>query len=171
MTVIDTPRLRLRRLVLDDAAFVRELVNQDSWLRYIGDKQVHSLDDACTYINDGPIAMYARYGFGLYAVERAEDGAPIGLCGLLKRDYLADVDVGFALLDRHGGQGYALEAAAAVVEHAHRDLRLERLVAIVADGNLRSIALLDKLGLLFEQWIGVPGQAARLRLHARHWPG
>jgi [ribosomal protein S5]-alanine N-acetyltransferase len=169
VTVIATARLRLRRLVLDDASFVHTLVNQASWLAYIGDKQVHTLDDARAYITNGPMAMYARHGFGLYAVERALDGAAIGLCGLLKREHLADADIGFALLDRYAGQGYAFEAAVAVVEHAHRDLGLDRLVAIVAPANTRSIQLLEKLGLAFERLIDVPGQTAPLRLHARHW--
>ncbi len=168
MTVLATARLRLRRLVLDDAPFVLELVNQPSWLAYIGDKQVHSLDDARGYLAAGPLASYAQHGFGLYAVERAHDDAPIGLCGLLRREHLEDVDIGFALLDRYGGHGYAFEAAAAVVEHAHA-IGLDRLVAIVAPGNARSIRLLEKLGLAFERTITPPGQSAPLRLHARSW--
>lgn len=168
MTVLATARLRLRRVVLDDAPFVLELVNQPSWLAYIGDKQVHSLDDARGYLAAGPLASYAQHGFGLYAVERAHDDAPIGLCGLLRREHLEDVDIGFALLDRYRGHGYAFEAAAAVVEHAHA-IGLDRLVAIVAPGNARSIRLLEKLGLAFERTITPPGQTAPLRLHARSW--
>jgi ribosomal-protein-alanine N-acetyltransferase len=169
MTVLATARLRLRRLVLDDAPFVLELVNQPSWLAYIGDKQVHSLDDARGYLAAGPLASYAQHGFGLYAVERAHDDTPIGLCGLLRREHLEDVDIGFALLDRYGGHGYAFEAAAAVVERARHAIGLDRLVAIVAPGNARSIRLLEKLGLAFERTITPPGQTAPLRLHARSW--
>ncbi|PZQ14706.1 MAG: GNAT family N-acetyltransferase [Rhodanobacter denitrificans] len=171
MTVLATARLRLRRLVLDDAAFVLELVNQPSWLAYIGDKQVRSLEDARGYLAAGPLASYAQHGFGLYAVERASDAIAIGLCGLLRREHLDDVDIGFALLDRHGGHGYAYEAAAAVVEYARQAIGLDRLVAIVAPGNMRSIRLLEKLGLAFERTITPPGQATPLRLHARNWAG
>ncbi|HUD41850.1 MAG TPA: GNAT family N-acetyltransferase [Dokdonella sp.] len=169
MTVLATARLRLRRLVLDDAPFVHELVNQPSWLAHIGDKQVHSLDDARGYLAAGPLASYAQHGFGLYAVERSHDDAPIGLCGLLRREHLDDVDIGFALLDRYGGHGYALEAAAAVVEHARHAIGLDRLVAIVAPGNARSIRLLEKLGLAYERTITLPDRTAPLRLHARNW--
>ncbi len=171
MTVLATARLRLRRLVLDDAPFVHELVNQPSWLAYIGDRQVRSLEDARGYLTTGPLASYAQHGFGLYAVERSHDGVAIGLCGLLKREQLDDVDIGFALLDRHGGHGYAIEAAAAVVEHARHAIGLDRLVAIVAPDNARSIRLLEKLGLAFERTITLPGQTASLRLHARNWTG
>lgn len=169
MPVITTARLRLRRLVLDDAPFVHELVNQPSWLAYIGDKQVYTLDAARGYLAAGPLASYAQHGFGLYAVERSHDDVPIGLCGLLRREHLDDVDIGFALLERHGGHGYAFEAAAAVVEHARREIGLDRLVAIVAPGNGRSIRLLEKLGLAFERFIMLPGQTAPLQLHARSW--
>ena len=98
MIVIETERLILRHLTLDDAAFIHELVNDPDWLRYIGDKGVRNLDDARAYIENGPMAMYERVGFGLFRVELKSRGTPIGMCGLIKRDTLPDVDIGFAFL-------------------------------------------------------------------------
>lgn len=153
MNLIETERLALRELVPADAAFILELVNDPSWLRFIGDKGVRNLDDARAYIANGPTASYARFGFGLWLVEHKAEGAPIGLCGLLKRDALDDVDIGYALLPQYAGQGYAFEAAAATVRYATNDLQLPRLVAIVSPDNRASIKLLEKVGLRFEKTI------------------
>ncbi len=145
--VIESARLRLRRLVLDDAGFMLELVNQPEWLRHIGDRKVYTIEDARNYLRDGPLAMYQRHGFGLYAIEIRTGGAPIGICGLLKRDTLPDVDIGYALLNTHVGHGYALEAARACVELARLQFRLPRLIAITAPDNPRSAQLLTRLGM------------------------
>ncbi|MET0225207.1 MAG: GNAT family N-acetyltransferase [Dokdonella sp.] len=150
MQPIETPRLVLRELVDDDAAFILELVNDPAWLRYIGDKGVRDLDGARGYIASGPRASYARFGFGLWRVELKEGARPIGLCGLLKRDTLDDVDIGYAFLPGFNGQGYAFEAAEATSRHARDVLQLARLVAIVSPDNRASIRLLEKLGLRFE---------------------
>jgi [ribosomal protein S5]-alanine N-acetyltransferase len=144
--VLTTPRLALERLTLADAPFILTLVNDPDWLRYIGDKGVHTLDDARRYLETGPLAMYARDGFGLLRVTLLESGAPIGMCGLLRRDTLPAVDLGFAFLPRHRGQGYAREAAAAVLEHAFGTLGVDRILAIVSFGNTRSEIVLGKLG-------------------------
>jgi RimJ/RimL family protein N-acetyltransferase len=148
--VLATERLVLRRLDLDDAPFIFELVNDPDWLRHIGDKNVRSLDDARAYLVNGPIAMYAKHGFGLYAVERREDGALIGMCGLIKRDTLDDVDIGFAYLPAYRAQGYAREAAAATLAHARDALGMKRVVAIVSPANHASARLLERVGLRYE---------------------
>lgn len=134
---------------VDDAAFVFDLVNEPSWLRYIGDKGVRTLDDARGYIENGPLKMYERMGFGLYLVELKETGAPIGMCGLIKRDSLADVDIGFAFLPAYWSKGYAHESAAAVLEHGRTAIRLPRVVAITSTDNESSKKLLLKLGFEF----------------------
>ncbi len=152
MTVLETERLILRRLSADeDAAFILQLVNEPSWLRFIGDRGVKSLEDARGYILKGPTEMYRRLGFGLYLTALKRDGTPIGLCGLIKRDTLKDVDIGFAFLPAFWGQGYAYEAAAAVVAHGKRDFGLRRIVAITAVDNDASMKLLGKLGFALEQ--------------------
>ncbi|TWI07352.1 GNAT family N-acetyltransferase [Aerolutibacter ruishenii] len=150
-----TERLRLRRLTLDDAPFILDLVNQPSWLENIGDKGVRGLDDARDFLRNGPLAMYARHGFGLYCIERAADGAAMGLCGLIKRDTLDDVDIGYALLPQYWGQGYAREAAAATLEHGVRDIGLQRIVAITSPGNGSSARLLESLGFRFERMLSL----------------
>ncbi|HSN18129.1 MAG TPA: GNAT family N-acetyltransferase [Gammaproteobacteria bacterium] len=144
MTSLETPRLRLRQLVTEDAPFILELLNEPGWLRFIGDRGVHDLQAARSYIEKGPQAMYARLGFGLYCVE-TRDGMPLGMCGLLKRDSLEYVDLGFALLARHQGRGYAREAAAASLAQA-RALGMEHVAAITNPDNARSISLLESLG-------------------------
>lgn len=151
--VIETERLILRRLDANDAGFILELVNDPDWLRNIGDKNVHSLDDARRYIADGPVAMYAKHGFGLYAVERREDGALIGMCGLIKRDTLDDVDIGFAFLPAFRSRGYAREAAAATLTHGRDVLGMRRVVAIVSPHNQASAKLLEAVGLRFERML------------------
>lgn len=151
MNVIETERLILRKLTLDDAEFILELVNEPSWLKFIGDRGVRNVDDACTYMLKGPIAMYERLGFGLYLTALKDDGVPIGLCGLIKRDTLADVDLGFAFLPAFWGKGYAAESARAALELGWNRFGLKRIVAITSPRNSRSIKLLENIGFVFEK--------------------
>ncbi|MDP2859906.1 MAG: GNAT family N-acetyltransferase, partial [Bacillota bacterium] len=113
--VLETNRLALRRLSVDDAEFILELLNDPSFVRYIGDRGVRTKDDARRSIQTGPMESYERFGFGLYLVELKETGEPIGICGLLKRESLQEVDVGFALLPRFWSKGYAVESVSAVL--------------------------------------------------------
>ena len=128
--VYESPRLRMRPLVDEDAPFILELLNDPAWLRYVGDRGVRTLGDARRYIEQGPRRMYAEHGFGPYLVERKDDGASLGICGLFRRDTLPDVDVGFALAEHFRGRGYAYEAAAATLRYAREVLKLGRVVAI-----------------------------------------
>jgi RimJ/RimL family protein N-acetyltransferase len=163
--VLVTPRLRLRHVVAADAPFLLELLNEPGWLRYIGDRGVRSLDDARRYVADGPQRMYATHGLGLYLVERLADHAPLGLCGLIRRDALPDVDLGFALAERYQGQGYAYEAAAATLQYAWDRLHLPRVVAIVMPGNATSRRLLERLGMAVEGTVRLAPDAAELLLY------
>jgi len=162
VTVIETARLRLREFTPEDAAFVLRLLNEPSFLRYIGDRGVRSLDDAKRYIADGPVAGYARFGYGLMRVERKSDGATVGMCGVLKRDALPDPDIGFSFLPEHWSQGYALESARAVMRHAREILGLGRIVAITTKDNEPSMRLLEKLGFRFERMIPMGDEELRL---------
>lgn len=161
--LFETARLRFDRLTAEDDAFILELVNEPDWLRFIGDRNVHDLDAARGYIERGPCDMYARLGFGLYKVS-LQDGTPTGMCGLIKRDGLDDVDIGFAFLARHRGRGYAREAAAATLEHA-RTLGLTRLVAITAPDNTRSMQLLERLGFVYRETLRLPQYGGESRLY------
>jgi RimJ/RimL family protein N-acetyltransferase len=166
MRILETERLVLRRLTPNDAAFILELLNDPAWLRFIGDKDVRTLEDARAYIRGGPMDMYARLDFGLYLVELKDDGAPIGICGLIKRDALDDVDLGFALLSRFRSRGYAHEAASAVLPYARNSLGLTRIVAIASPNNDDSSRLLEKLGFQFERMIKLTPLGAELKLFA-----
>lgn len=165
-TIIETDRLTIRRLTLADDAFILELVNDPAWLRFIGDRHVHSLDEARTYLQNGPLAMYDRSGFGLYAVTLKGHASPIGMCGLIKREGLDDVDLGFAYLPQYRAQGYAYEAAAAVLAYGRREFGLKRIVAITSLDNERSIQLLEKLGFVFEKIIRLANDGEDLKLFA-----
>jgi len=162
--VCTTDRLVLRLLSVEDAEFILELLNEPSWLRFIGDKGVRTLDDARSYIATGPVAMYERHGFGLYVTERREDGVPMGICGLIKRDWLDDVDIGFAFLPRYWGRGYAHEAAAAVMDYGRNVLGIGRIVAITSPDNATSARLLEKLGLRFDRMIQMRDDGTEDRL-------
>lgn len=167
MTVFETERLVVSRFTLDDAAFILELQTEPDWLRFIGDRGVHDPDSARAYIQRAPLDMYARLGFGLYKVSLKADGTPVGMCGLLKRDSLPDVDIGFAFLARHRGQGYAREAAAGTLAHARKDHGLKRILAITAPDNVSSIGLLEKLGFKYEKTVqlSTDGGVSKLFVH------
>ena len=166
MTLLRTDRLILRRVTSADAPFIKALVNDPDWLRYIGDRGVRTLEDARAYVRNGPARMYETYGFGLYAVERRSDGAVMGLCGLIKRDTLPEFDLGFAFLPAHRGQGYAREAAAMVLAEARDAFGLSRVLAITSLDNERSMALLESLGFRFEQVIRLTPEDPGTRLYA-----
>ncbi|MFD2371990.1 GNAT family N-acetyltransferase [Brevibacillus sp. GCM10020057] len=164
MIVLETERLRLRYQTLDDAAFILELVNDPAWLQYIGDRGVRTLEDARAYIANGAIRSYERDGFGFYLVERKEDRTLLGMCGLVRREGLEDVDIGYAFLPAYRGRGYAHEAASAVMQYATQTLGLSRVVAITAQDNHASGRLLEKLGLRFERLIQLPNAPEWLKL-------
>lgn len=166
MIVLETPRLRLRHLTADDAPFMRGLLNEPSFIRNIGDRGVRTVADARAYVERGPIASYERHGFGLYLVELKESGVPIGICGLVKRDGLDDVDIGFALLPVYWSKGYALESAVAVRDYAAAAIGVRRIVAIVDPANAASIRLLERIGLRFERTVRLAGDDAELGLYA-----
>ncbi len=147
---IETRRLKIRWLEVGDAAFIYTLVNDPMWIRYIGDKNVSNLEDAISYIETVPLEMYQNLGFGLNHVSLREDGTAIGICGLLKRETLDDVELGFALLPEFRRRGYTFEAATAILEHGRTRLGIARIVAILAPDNVASAKLLCKLGFEFE---------------------
>jgi ribosomal-protein-alanine N-acetyltransferase len=170
MRVLETTRLSLRRLQLTDAEFIFGLVNQPAWLRFIGDKNVRNLDDARNYLRTGPLDMYQRYGFGMFMVERKDDGVAVGACGLLKRDILPEPDIGYAFLPEFWGQGYALEAAGAVLEYGHYAHELTRILAIVSPGNERSIRVLERCGMRYERMFPM-SETDEVKLFSREFSG
>lgn len=167
--VIETDRLALHKLSGqsgEDAAFIFRLLNEPSFLKNIGDRGVHNLQDAYGYLHNGPVASYQANGFGLYRVQVKADGATVGLCGLVKRATLPDADLGYALLPEHCGHGYAMEAAAAVLADARTRLRIDRILAITDPRNLASIRLLEKIGFRFENMVQLTPDDIELKLFA-----
>jgi RimJ/RimL family protein N-acetyltransferase len=153
---------------MDDAGFILELLNEPAFIKNIADRGVRNLDDARQYIENGPAVSYQRFGFGLFLVELKESGVPIGMCGLIKRDALEDVDIGYAFLQRFWSKGYAYESASAVMEYGRSVLKIKRIVAIVAPDNQASIKVLEKIGLQFEKIINLPQYGGESKLFTPH---
>ena len=164
--ITETERLILREFTPDDAPFIYRLLNTPGWLRFIGDRHVHDVEDARLYLARGPMHSYRTLGFGLWAAVLKDTETPVGMCGLLKRDFLDDADIGFALLPEFEGAGHAYEMAAAAMDHARRVLGIPRIVAIVSKNNVRSVRLLEKLGMTYERTVSYPGEDEPLLLMA-----
>jgi ribosomal-protein-alanine N-acetyltransferase len=165
MTVLKTERLVLRHILPGDAGFMLALLNEPSFVRNIGDRGVRTAEDARAYIMNGPVASYERHGFGLYLVVLRDSGELAGICGLVKRDALDDVDIGFAFLPAHWAKGYAIESATAVRDYARDTVRLKRLIAVVQPENRPSIRVLEKLGLRPERMVRLDVEGPDLVLY------
>lgn len=148
MVILQSPRLKFYLLNETDAPLMLRLLNEESFIRNIGDRNVRTLALAEQYLQDGPIRSYQQHGFGMYRLERKSDGMNIGLAGLVYRDYLGIPDIGYALLPEFSGEGYASEAAQAVFHYGKQLLKLPAIVGIVAPDNLASKKILEKLGLV-----------------------
>jgi RimJ/RimL family protein N-acetyltransferase len=163
--VCETPRLIVRRLTVDDAdaAFILRLLNEPSFLQNIGDRGVRLPDDARAYITNGAVASYEKHGFGLFHVSLKATGEAIGMCGLLRRDWLDGVDVGFAFLPEFWGKGYAYESSVGVIGWGRASLGITRVLGITKADNHGSIRVLEKLGLKFAGMVTSPeGQESKL---------
>lgn len=150
-------RLELRHMTVADAAFIRTLLNDPDYIRHIGDRGVRTQGAAARYIEEIALASYARYGFGLYLVVRRDDGAPLGMAGLVRREGFGEVEIGYALLPQFRGQGYAFEAARAALDLGRNRFGLARIIATCAPDNAESIKVLQRLGFEFERMVRLPG--------------
>lgn len=164
MTILETERLTLRKITVDDAAFMLDLLSQPSFIQFIGDRGVRTLDDAREIIEERYLTAYERLGFGIYLTLLRDTSIPIGICGLVKRNGLDDVDIGYAFLPRYWSKGYASEAALAVLAYARGTLGMKRILGITTPDNTSSIRVLEKIGLKFERMILLPGENADLNL-------
>ncbi|MEZ8286093.1 GNAT family N-acetyltransferase [Vibrio splendidus] len=165
MQAVETARLRLRMITPQDAVFIQRLYSSEDFLRYIGDKQLTDTDKAVAYIENNILKMHKEKGVCLLMVEIKESSAPIGVCGLIKRDTLAAHDIGYGFVPEVYGQGFALEAAQAIIEQARYNADIDHLVAITTSDNMRSIALLTKLGFVFERIEDVLSESVNLNLY------
>lgn len=166
---LETARLRLRRLTLDDAGLMLAIWNDPAFVRYVGDRGIRSIEAARTELEAGALKLYEDYGYGPYRIDLRPSDTPIGICGLFHRDGLDAADIGYALLPSHCGKGYACEAAAAVVEHARSDLGMQHLIAIISPDNVRSIGLIEKLGLRFERMHRMHDDDDEVCIYGLHW--
>lgn len=149
--ILETNRLSLREFDLNDSEFIINLVNAPNWLKFIGNKSIKTTEDAISYLENGPIKSYMENGFGLWLTQLKDSNVPIGMCGLINRETLENVDIGFAILPEYCGSGYGFEMANATMNYAKNSLGLEKIVAITDSSNIASINLLNKIGLYFEK--------------------
>jgi RimJ/RimL family protein N-acetyltransferase len=166
MKILETDRLILRQLSLEDAPFILELMNEPGFIQYVADRGLRTTADAAAFLSEKMLPSYSRYGFGFYRVELKNLGTPIGICGLIKRDALDEVDIGFATLERYSGTGYTFEACSAVYQYGRSVLKLPGIVGITAPDNAASQHLLEKLGLRFKGKLHVPGFPTESFLYA-----
>ena len=164
MKILETERLMLREFTADDSEFIIKLFNSPGWLQFIGDRGIKTTDAAKKYIAEKYLHSYEINGFGIYMTLIKNNNIPIGMCGLVKRETLVDVDIGFAFLQEFTGRGYAFEAASATLNYAASKLKLQRIVAITTENNLNSIKLLKKLKMKFEKKIMMAGDEEELML-------
>ena len=164
--VLETERIILRKFTIRDGEFIFRLLNSPGWLRNIGTRNISSKADAEKYITEKLMPPYLSSWFGFYVIELKQTGESAGMCGLVKREGLEDVDIGFALLPEYEGKGYAFESALAVLDYAKNELKMSRLAAVTIAENNGSIKLLEKLGLRFEKKIILPGDNEELMLFA-----
>lgn len=166
MTRYESTRLTLREIREDDASFILEVLTDPDFIANVGDRGVHDLAAARRYIAVNMLPSYRSYGFGPYLVELRASAAPLGICGLLRRDSHPDIEIGFAFVPRARGNGYALEAARATLGFARHTLGLSRIVALTAPHNRRSIQLLERLGFRHERKLRFASQGPDLLLLA-----
>lgn len=155
---LETERLSLRRLTLDDAELMLAVWNDPSFIRHVGDRGIRTIDAARVALEEGALKFYSDYGYGPFRVALIADDSPVGVCGLFRREGLDEPDIGFSVFPEYWRKGFAYEAASAVVDHAETDLQLQRLIAIVSPENDPSVALIEKLGLQFERMYRLPGE-------------
>ena len=162
--ILETDRLLLREFTLADTKFIIELVNSEGWLKFIGDRNIKTEEQALQYLKNGPLKSYEINGFGLYLVEMKSDKTAIGMCGIIKRDTLKHPDIGFAFLPEFTGTGFAFEMANATMLFAKNVLKLQTVFAITVTANKRSISLLEKIGLKFKKMIDSQNNNEQLML-------
>lgn len=166
MIELQTKRLRLRHLVLEDAPLMLAIWNDPAFVRFVGDRGIRTPDQARQALRDGPLKLYDDYGYGPFHMSlRDAEETPVGICGLFRRESLDDPDIGFSTLPEFCGQGYAYEAASAVIHYARSELGLPRITAIVSPENKASVGLIGKLGLRFEKMHRMPGDAADIAVY------
>jgi len=164
MNVISTDRLLINRITLDDAGFILKLINDKDWIKNIGDKGIRTIEETEEYIRTRFLKAYDEVGFGFYSLILKSDQQIIGIAGLVDREGIDHIDIGYGMLPEFRGKGYAFEATKAIYDYGHQELKLEKIVAIVNPDNPSSIKLLTKLGMEFEKMIRLPDEEIDIML-------
>lgn len=168
--ILETERLNLREINIGDAEFILNLLNQPSFIKNIGDRNVRTIEQSRDFIENRFRESYEKFGFGLWTVELKTNKTPVGICGFVKRDFLADADIGFAFLPEYEKKGYAFESAASAINYGKNVLNLKRVLAITSQDNENSQKLLEKLGFKFEKLIDAPNSSEKLNLFSLNQP-
>ena len=168
--LIETERLQMRRLTLDDAELMLSVWNDPAFVQYVGDRGIRTVEQAVKALEEGAMKLYEEHGFGPYRVALKTDDTAVGICGVFARAGMDEPDIGFSVLPQFVKRGYAYESALAVVDHARDDLKLPRLTAIVSPENAASVGLIEKLGLRFESMVRLPGEDEDISLYAIDFP-
>lgn len=166
MKVLETDRLVLSEATVADAPFILTLVNDAEWLTFLDNRGITTLAEAELYVLNTLCRGYLEWGFGLYLVTLKGSMVPIGVCGLLKREYLEFADIGFGFLSDYCGMGYAGESAKGVMAYGKNTLGLKTILAIVDPHHQKSIKLLHKIGLRFSRSITSPVNGSALQVYA-----
>jgi len=163
---LETERLSMRRLTLDDAGLMLAIWNDPAFVFHVGDRGIRTIAEARKNMSEGALKLYEDYGYGPYRVALKSDDTAVGSCGLFRREGLKDADIGYGFLPEFCRRGYAYESARAVLEHARADIGLARIIAIVSPDNAASIGLTEKLGLRFEKTARLPGEGKDVSLYS-----
>lgn len=163
---LETERLYMRPTHIEDARFVLELLNTPKWLQYIGDRNVHTEEDAVTYIQEKMLPQFEKKQFGNYTLIRKEDGKKVGCCGLYDREGLEGIDIGFALLPSYEGKGYGYESAATLLRYGKETHGIPYVNGITVKENIGSQKLLEKLGLKYIKTIYLPNDPEPLMFYS-----
>lgn len=164
MKILETERLIIREIIETDEEFILDLLNQPSFVNNVGDRNVRTIEQSREFIQERFRASYKNFGFGLYAVKLKETNATIGICGFVKRDFLAEADLGFAVLPEFERKGYGFESALAMMNYGRKTLNFGRILAITSPHNEASGKLLEKLGFKFEELITPPNDTEMVKL-------
>lgn len=163
--ILETERLVLSELSVNDAPFFYALVNDAAWIEFIGDRDVKTLADAENYLSTKIIPSYKINGFGFYLVSSKNKNESMGISGLVDREGLEHIDVGYAFLPEFRGKGYAYEATKSVLSYAKNSLQIDPVVAITNVDNIKSCLLLERLGLKFDKIIQLLDDPVKCKLY------
>lgn len=163
--VAETERLRVERVTEADALFYFQLMNSPNYIEYIGDRNIQSINDALAFIKEHVLQQYQLYGFGFYKLVLKSENKAIGICGFKKRDFLDNLDIGYAVLPAYEGKGYTWEALNEVYKYGKNELKLKNISGITSKKNKASQHILEKLGLKFQQEIIEPNSNESILLY------